>query len=204
MMTRDDVEVFETTTVWKGFFRIDKVRLRHRLFSGDWGQPITREIFERGHAAALLPYDPERDEVVLIEQFRAAAMTGGAQPWQIEIVAGIIEDGETAEDVARREVIEEAGCTVGDIIPALDVFTSPGGSSERIAIFLGRVDTHGVGGIHGLPEEGEDIRVFTETLDEALARIANGGITNLITVAALQWLALNREDIRRRWLCGDA
>lgn len=204
MLSRDDVEILDTETLWKGFFRMDRVRLRHRLFAGGWGQPITREVFERGHAAALLPYDPVRDEVVLIEQFRAAAMTAGAEPWLVEIVAGIIEDGETAEDVARRETVEEAGCEVTDIVPVMDVFTTPGGSSERIAIFVGRVNTQGVGGIHGLADEGEDIRVFTESLDAALARQANGGIVNLIAIAALQWLALNREEIRARWLAGDA
>jgi ADP-ribose pyrophosphatase len=204
MMKRNDVEVLETETVWKGFFRMDRLRLRHRLFAGGWGEPITREVFERGHAAALLPYDPERDEVVLIEQFRAAAMTAGAEPWLVEIVAGIVEDGETAEDVARRETIEEAGCEVTDIVPVMDVFTTPGGSSERIAIFCGRVDARGIGGIHGLAGEGEDILVFTESLDAALARLADGGIVNLIAIAALQWLALNRESIRRRWQVGDA
>lgn len=203
MLSRDDVEILDTETLWKGFFRMDRVRLRHRLFAGGWGQPITREVFERGHAAALLPYDPVRDEVVLIEQFRAAAMTSGAEPWLVEIVAGIIEDGETAEEVARRETVEEAGCEVTDIVPVMDVFTTPGGSSERIAIFVGRVNTQGVGGIHGLADEGEDIRVFTESLDAALARQANGGIVNLIAIAALQWLALNREEIRARWLAGD-
>ena len=203
MLSRDDVEILGTQTLWKGFFRMDRVRLRHRLFAGGWGQPITREVFERGHAAALLPYDPVRDEVVLIEQFRAAAMTAGAEPWLVEIVAGIIEDGETAEDVARRETVEEAGCEVTDIVPVMDVFTTPGGSSERIAIFVGRVNTQGVGGIHGLADEGEDIRVFTESLDAALARLANGGIVNLIAIAALQWLALNREEIRARWMAGD-
>lgn len=203
MLSRDDVEILDTETLWKGFFRMDRVRLRHRLFAGGWGQPITREVFERGHAAALLPYDPVRDEVVLIEQFRAAAMTAGAEPWLVEIVAGIIEDGETAEDVARRETVEEAGCEVTDIVPVMDVFTTPGGSSERIAIFVGRVNTQGAGGIHGLADEGEDIRVFTESLDAALARQANGGIVNLIAIAALQWLALNREEIRARWLAGD-
>jgi ADP-ribose pyrophosphatase len=204
MMTRNDVEILETETVWKGFFRMDRLRLRHRLFAGGWGQPITREVFERGHAAALLPYDPVRDEVVLIEQFRAGALTAGAAPWLVEIVAGIIEDGETAEDVVRRETVEEAGCAVTDIIPIMDVFTTPGGSSERIAIFLGRVDAQGVGGVHGLADAGEDIRVFTKSTDKALARLADGGITNLIAVAALQWLALNRENLRRQWLAGDA
>jgi len=204
MMTRDDAEILDLETVWKGFFRIDRLRLRHRLFAGGWGQPITREVFKRGHAAALLPYDPVRDEVVLIEQFRAAALTAGADPWLVEIVAGIIEDGETAEDVVRRETVEEAGCEVTEVVPIMDVFTTPGGSSERIAIFVGRVDSRGVGGIHGLADEGEDIRVFAEPLDAALERLASGGIVNIIAVAALQWLALNREELRRKWLAGDA
>lgn len=204
MMTRDDAEILDLETVWKGFFRIDRLRLRHRLFAGGWGQPITREVFERGHAAALLPYDPVRDEVVLIEQFRAAALTAGAEPWLVEIVAGIIEDGETAEDVVRRETVEEANCEVTEVVPIMDVFTTPGGSSERIAIFVGRVDSQGVGGIHGIADEGEDIRVFTESLDAALERLANGGIVNIIAVAALQWLALNREELRRKWLTGEA
>lgn len=204
MMNGNDVEILKSETVWKGFFRIDRLRIRHRLFSGGWGRPITREIFERGHAAALLPYDPVRDEVVLIEQFRVGALTANAEPWLVEIVAGIIEDGETAEDVVRRETEEEAGCEVGDIVPVMDVFTTPGGSSERIAIFLGRVDTQGVGGVHGLADEGEDIRVFTESVDAALARLADGGIVNIIAVAALQWLALNRDELRRRWLAADA
>jgi len=202
MMTRDDVETIESETVWKGYFRMDRLRLRHRLFAGGWGQPITREIFERGHAAALLPYDPVRDEVVLIEQFRPGAFTAGAEPWLVEIVAGIIEEGETAEGVARRETVEEAGCTVTDIIPMMDILTTPGASSERIAIFLGRVNARGVGGIHGLIDEGEDIRVFTESLDATLARLADGGIINVTAIVALQWLALNRDKVRRIWAAG--
>jgi ADP-ribose pyrophosphatase len=205
MMTRDDVEIIETETAWRGYFRIDRLRLRHRLFAGGWGQELTREVFERGHAAALLPYDPERDEVVLIEQFRVGALTAGADhPWLTEIVAGIIEDGETAEEVVRREVVEEAGCRIADLEPVMDLFPTPGGSSERIAIFVGRVDSSDIGGIHGLMDEGEDIRVFTEPFYAALERLAKGGITNMTAVVALQWLAMNREKLRRKWLGRDA
>jgi ADP-ribose pyrophosphatase len=150
----------------------------------------------------VLPYDPVRDEVVLIEQFRPGAFTAGTEPWLVEIVAGIIEDDETAEDVARRETVEEAGCTVTDIVPMMDILTTPGASSERIAIFLGRVNARGVGGIHGLVDEGEDIRVFTESLDAALARLSDGGIINVTAIVALQWLALNRDKLRRRWAAG--
>ncbi len=199
-MNRDDVEIIERDTAWRGYFRIDRLRLRHRLFAGGWGEPMVREVFERGHAAALLPYDPVRDEVVLIEQFRVGALTAGAaNPWLIEIVAGIVEDGETAEDVVRREALEEAGCAVGDLVKLMEVYTTPGGSSERIALFCGRVDTSGAGGLHGLAGEGEDIRAFAEPTDAALERLARGEIVNITTVAALQWLALNRDDLRARW-----
>lgn len=199
-MTRVDVDILESETVWQGFFRMDRIRLRHKLFAGGWGQPIQREVHERGHAAAILPWDPASGEVVLIEQFRIGAWTAGdASPWLTEIVAGIIEDGENAEDVVRREIVEEAGCAAMEIVPVMDVYTTPGGSSERIAIFIGRVDSAGVGGIHGLADEGEDIRVFTEPLEAALARITNGTITNVITVAALQWLALNQDSLREKW-----
>jgi len=198
-MTRDDVDILESSTVWQGFFRVDRLRLRHRLFAGGWSRPIVREVFERGHAAAILPYDPVRDEVVLIEQFRIGALTAGAEPWLIESVAGIVEEGESPEDVVRREIAEEAGCTALDILPVMDVFTTPGGSSERISIFCGRVDAAGVGGIHGLDGEGEDIRVFAETPEAALQRVADGSVRNITAVAALQWLALNKAAVRARW-----
>ena len=140
-----------------------------------------------------------RDEVVLIEQFRIGALGAANDPWLTEIVAGIVDTGESAAEVVRREILEEAGCPAAEAIPVMDVFTTPGGSSERIAIFCGRVDAAGIGGIHGVADEGEDIRVFTESLDAALRRIADGGITNIIAVAALQWLALNREMVRAQW-----
>ncbi len=198
-MTRDDVEILDYETVWSGYFRVDRYQLRHRLFAGGWGAPVVREVFTRGHAAALLPYDPVRDTVVLIEQFRIGALAAAVDPWLVEIVAGEVENGETAEDVVRREVLEEAGCSVDRIVPIVDAFTTPGGSSERVAIYCGRVDSSGVGGVHGVADEGEDIRVSVDSLDNALARIERGGITNLIAVTALQWLALHREGLRREW-----
>lgn len=199
-MSGDDARILCHETLWRGYFRVDRYKVSHRLFAGGWGEPVVREVFERGHAAALLPYDPVQDTVVLIEQFRIGALAAGADPWLIEIVAGIIEIGETAEDVVRREIVEEAGCKVDRIVPMMDAFTTPGGSSERIALFCGRVNSTGVGGVHGLADEGEDIRVFAEPLDAAMARIDSGEITNLIAIAALQWLALNRQKLRRDWL----
>ncbi len=102
-MKNNDVEVLEKTVCFEGFFRLERYRLRHRLFNGDWSQTVQRELFERGHAAAVLPYDPVTNEVVLIEQFRVGAMNAPGGPWLLEIVAGIIEDNEAAEDVVKRE-----------------------------------------------------------------------------------------------------
>lgn len=193
------VEVREKTTPFKGYFQIDRYRLRHRKFDGGWSDEMTREIFERGHAAAVLLFDPERDAVVLIEQFRPGAYAAGVDPWLIEIVAGIIEEGETPEGVVRREAVEEAGCTVNDLHPIGTFLATPGGSSETVTLFCGRTDSRGAGGIHGLDHEHEDIRVLALSRQDALARLAAGGITNMPAVVALQWLALNYTELRSIW-----
>jgi ADP-ribose pyrophosphatase len=203
-MDRDkDVEIIVKETPFQGYFRIDRYRLRHRLFAGGMGRPIRREVFERGHAVALLPYDPVLDQVVLIEQFRIGAYAAGRAPWLVEIVAGIIEAGETADDVARRETQEEAGLTIiGELEPIAEYLASPGASTETVAVFCGRVDASRADGIHGHADEGEDIRVLAMPVDDALARLAAGKIDNSPGIIALQWLALNRERLRRKWL-GD-
>ncbi|OQW39110.1 MAG: ADP-ribose pyrophosphatase [Proteobacteria bacterium SG_bin4] len=198
-MTKD-VEVIEKTVCYQGFFRLEKYRLRHRLFSGDWSPLLTREMFERGHAAAVLPYDPVRDEIVLIEQFRPGAIDAPGGPWLMEIVAGMIETGETAEAVVKRESIEESGCIITDLIPLYDFLVSPGGTTERIALFCGRTDATTADGVHGVTEEGEDIKVHVVTFDTAMALLKSGKITAASAIIALQWLALNRDDVRTRWL----
>jgi len=194
-----NVEVLEKTICFEGFFRIEKYRLRHRLFSGDWSQPLVREVFERGHAAAVLPYDPIRDEVILIEQFRVGALDAQDGSWLLEIVAGMIEAGETAQDVVKRESIEEADCIISDLIPLYDCFVSPGGTTERVALFCGRVDSTHAGGVHGAAEEGEDIKVHVVPLDTALTFLNSGKITSASAIIALQWLALNRASVHTRW-----
>lgn len=195
-----DVEILEKTVCYKGFFRIDRYRLRHRLFNGGWSPPITRELFERGHAAAVLPYDPLRNEVVLIEQFRIGAMNTPDGPWLLEIVAGIIEPDEITEDVVKRESMEEANCNISDLIPLYDYLASPGGMTERIALFCGRTDTTLAGGIHGATDEGEDIKVHVVTLETALQFLVSGEINSASAIIALQWLALNRDLVRKKWL----
>lgn len=195
-----DVEILEKTICFEGFFRIEKYRLRHRLFNGDWSRPLSRELFERGHAAAVLPYDPIRDAVILIEQFRVGALTAPGGPWLLEIVAGMIESGETAQDVVKRESIEEADCIITDLLPVCDFLVSPGGTSEHIALFCGRADATQAGGIHGSPEEDEDIKVHVVPLDTAFTFLQSGRINSASAIIALQWLALNREQVRTQWL----
>lgn len=195
-----DVEILEKTTCFEGFFRIEKYRLRHRLFNGGWSRPLSRELFERGHAAAVLPYDPIRDAVILIEQFRVGALTAPGGPWLLEIVAGMIESGETAQDVVKRESVEEADCIITDLLPVCDFLVSPGGTSERIALFCGRADAAKTGGIHGSPEEDEDIKVHVVPLDTAFTFLQSGRINSASAIIALQWLALNREQVRTQWL----
>ncbi len=194
------IDILDKKTCYQGFFRLNRYRLRHRLFNGEWSQPITRELFERGHAAAVLPYDPIRDEVILIEQFRIGALEAPGGPWLTEIIAGIIEAGEAPEDVVKRESIEEADRIITDLVPLYDYLVSPGGMTERIALFCGRVDTTHAGGIHGATDEGEDIKVHAVSRETALDYLKTGKINSASAIIALQWLALHREQLLARWL----
>ena len=199
-MGAGDVEVLDVAVVYDGRFRMLRYRLRHRLFGGGWSGELTRELFERGHAAAVLPYDPERDAVVLTEQFRIGALGDASGPWQTEAVAGVIDrDGDSAEETVRREATEEAGLELGRVAFVGDYLASPGGTSERVGVYVGEVDAVGAGGIHGLPDEGEDIRVEVVPFDEAMRRLEAGRILAAHTVIALLWLALHRDGLRARW-----
>ena len=192
-------ELVSKTTLFKRYFQLDEYVVRHSLFAGGLSEPVTREIFERGHAAAVVPYDPVADAVVFIEQFRVGAYAADVQPWLLEFVAGIIEAGETPEDVVRREAEEEAGCKIGELIPIGRFLVSPGGSSETLSLFCARVKSAGIGGIHGLEHEGEDIRASVLPYQEAYKMLRDGCLTNLFTFAAMQWLVLNREELRAKW-----
>ena len=195
----DDVEVVEREACFRGFYQLDRLHLRHRLFAGGMGKLINRELFVRHDAVCVLPYDPQRDCVVLIEQFRVGALDKSLNPWLIELVAGLIDKDEQPEEVARREAVEEAGLELAELWPLTQYYPSPGGSDERVHLYVGRCDSRGAGGVHGLEEEGEDIRVLVWSLDEALAALDDGRIDNAASIIALQWLALNRDKLRERW-----
>jgi ADP-ribose pyrophosphatase len=197
--TKNDVEIIARETLYRGFFSLERYRFRHRLFNGGMSGEVTREIFERGHAAVLLPYDPLRDEVVLIEQIRIAAYDTSPTPWVLELVAGMIEPGETPEEVARREAVEESGLIAGRVKPIINYLSSAGGTSERLAVFVGEVDASVAQGTHGLEEENEDILVHVVSRSQAYQWVEQGKIDNAAAVIALQWLQLHHKQLRQEW-----
>ncbi|MGL4545942.1 MAG: ADP-ribose diphosphatase [Plesiomonas sp.] len=198
-MTPADVEMLTRDTLYQGFFSLVRYRFRHRLFNGQMSPVINREIFERGHAAVLLAYDPKRDEVVLIEQLRIAALDTSPTPWLLELIAGIIEPSEHPEQVVRREAHEEAGIAVQRCQHMLSYLASPGGTSERLELYVGEVDATLAKGLHGLPEEGEDIRVHVVSRTQAYQWVTEGKIDNAASIIALQWLQLHGQALRERW-----
>ena len=177
------------------YFRLEELSLSHELFEGGYSNIFTREIFERGSVVALLPYDPERRTVVLIEQFRAGAIGDEKTPWLLECVAGVIEEGESEEQVAIRESHEEAGCEVKKLHQISRYYVSPGGTTELCTLYCGIIDSEGIGGIHGLDHENEDIRVEVVDAKSAYAMVRDGRIKSSATIIALQWLELNEQRL---------
>jgi ADP-ribose pyrophosphatase len=198
-MNQDDVQILERQPAYRGYGRIDRYRLRHRLHNGGMSGPIDREVYDRGHVTGVLPYDPVRDCVVMIEQFRVGACLAGMRSWQVEAVAGIIDEGETPEQVARREAREEADLDIHDLVPICRYVVSPGAITESVALFAGRVDSSDAGGVHGLPEEGEDIKVLVVPVSELAGMIDDGRIGNSLSIIAVQWLLLYRDKLRASW-----
>lgn len=189
-------EIVKKDVVYSGFYQMEKYYLKHTQFGGGWSGEFSRELFRRTNCVAVLLYDPDADKVVLIEQFRIGAVANPERAWLVEIVAGAIDEGETPEQVAHRESKEEAGCDILELTLINRFYTTPGGSSEQISLFYGRVDSTQVGGIHGLDHEDEDILVYTVPFDEAYRMLEEGKIESGIPIIAIQWLALHRESLR--------
>lgn len=191
-----DVRIEKREIVFQGFFRMDKLWLTHPRFDGRDMPVFTRELFIRGDATCVLPYDPIRDEVVLLEQFRLGALHRSQTPWLLELVAGMNEEGETPEQVAQREGQEEAGLTFFRLDRICDYLVSPGGTTELIHLYCGLVSTEAAGGLFGIEHEHEDIRAHVVSATEAIAMIRDGRINNAAAIIALQWLELNRARLR--------
>lgn len=198
-MQDHDIEILEKMDCYTGYFRLERYRLRHRLFAGGWSDGIVRELVRRDDGAAVLLYDPRADKLVFIEQFRIGAMHVPGGAWTTEIVAGAIHDGESPEQVVHREAIEEANCRIEALIPICRYLVSPGGTTEAIHLFCGKVEAAQAGGIHGLTEEGEDIQVVVMSWDEALNALHQGRLNSAAPILAMQWLVMNRDHVRAQW-----
>lgn len=197
-------EILSRETLFQGYFRMDRYKLRHERFAGGWSNTFTREIFDRcGKVAAILPYDPKHDKVVLIEQFRSGVMAGGEHPWIIEPVAGIVDAGETPEETVRREALEEAGCHIQELQKIAGYFSSPGGTSEYITLFAGRTDAPADGALYGIAHENEDIRVHVMDAAKAISLLYSNKIRDALTLISLQWFAMHHTELRSRWLVSD-
>ncbi|WP_317933333.1 NUDIX domain-containing protein [Halioxenophilus sp. WMMB6] len=190
-----DVEQLQLRESYRGFFKILTYTLRHRLFAGGWSQPLRRELFERGHAAAALLYDPAHDLIGLIEQFRVGAMAAGINPWCFEVVAGMIDGDDSAESTIRRELIEEAQFIPDRLLKICSYLSSPGGTSERIELYCALGDLSSAAGIFGLDDEAEDIQLHVLPAETVFADLYNERYSNAATLIGLQWLQANRLSL---------
>lgn len=199
--THKDVIIHQQETCYQGFFKMDEYQISHKLFNGGESKILSREVFERGHAVVVIPYDAENDRVVLLEQFRTGAMGYGDTPWLLEFVAGMFGQDESPVEVAIREAKEEADLTlnINQIDKVMEYFPSPGGTSEVIHLYVANIDSENVCGVHGLESEGEDILLHVMTREQAFLLLENGKITNSATIIGLQWLQSNFHQLQQKW-----
>lgn len=190
------VEILSRERLFDDFFKIDRVVLRHERFDGSMSQELARLVFERGDAVAILPYDHRRRQVLLVRQFRLPAYERDGKGWLWEVVAGTVEAGRNPEEVARSELLEEAGYRLASLHHVMTVYPSPGGATERVHLYLAPMepqDRISAGG--GLRHSGEDILVRAFDLDDALRMMEAGEIADAKTVLALQYAALHWDEL---------
>jgi ADP-ribose pyrophosphatase len=194
-----DVHVVATREPYAKFFAVEEQDLRFRRFDGSLSPQVTRAVFVSGDAVTVLPYDPVRDRVLLVEQFRAGPfMRGDTQPWQLEAVAGRIDPGETPEDAARREAVEEAGLVLDALLPVARYYPSPGICAEYLYSYVALTDLpDGAAGVFGVEGEAEDIRGHLISFDDLMALVASGEVGNAPLILTALWLAQNRAGLRR-------
>ncbi len=185
--SRNDAVVHKKNIKYNGFFKLEEYHVSHLLFMGGTSQIFAREVFERGDAVVVIPYDPVLDSVVLVEQFRAGALRTQNSPWLLEFIAGMFSEDESPVDVAIREAKEEANLSIEekDIEHVMNYLSSPGGMSEEIHLFVAKVDSVESGGVFGLDEEQEDILVHVVPREKALGLLKQGSICNAATVIGL-------------------
>lgn len=200
-----DVEILARESCYSGFLRLERLTLRCRRYEGGWSEVFHRELLLRSRGVGVLLYDPANDQIMLVEQFRAGCLDDHRNgPWALELVAGMVEINENAEQVAVREAREEAGLHIVRLLHICDYYNSPGGSNEQLSIYCAGFDSSEGGGIFGLAEEHEDIRTVVLSRTAALEAITTGRINNAMSIIALQWLELNLSKVQRELLQGTS
>jgi ADP-ribose pyrophosphatase len=196
--SRNDVTVVEEKTAYKGFFKIKRFLLKHRLFDGGESKQISRELFVRGHSVGVLLYDPATDRVGLVRQFRIGCLDNEQGPWIWEVIAGINDKQESPTQVAVREVKEESGLVISaeSLVPICNYYSSPGGTDERLHLFCAIMPLPEVESVFGVADEAEDILFKTMAYPQAFSAMLQGTINNAATIIALQWLELNRQKLQ--------
>ena len=184
-------EIINKKNIHNGFFKMNEYILKYKKYDGSWSKEVKREIFGGAMVSAVLPYDPVKREIVLIQQFRPGTIAKEFNNYLYEIVAGIIDPGETAEDTAKRECLEETGCKIKKITPIQGYFPAPGSSESFYHLFLGEIDTFEGERVMGLESENEDILVRSYKLSDVKEMMEKGEILNGLTLIALQWFFLN-------------
>jgi ADP-ribose pyrophosphatase len=202
--THPEVEFLSQERVWGGRFPLDVVRFRHRRFDGAMSGEKTWEVWRRGRAAAVLPYDPAADAVVLIEQFRLPALMARVDPVLVELPAGLCDAGESPEQTARRETMEEMGIAVGALRRVGGFLLTAGGADEVCELFVGRIvapaaGPDGIVGHAGAADEHEDIQVRVWSTQHAIEAALANQFCNSVTMIGLLWLAVQRDSLRKEW-----
>jgi len=184
-----DVEIQQREYLYQGFLKVEKVQVSHRLFdSNEYIPPIQRELIERRPAAGVLLYNDQQQKFALIEQFRIGALNDSDSPWQLEIIAGVLDGDESPEDCIRREALEESGCELKDLQFLYSFYPSAGACSEIFHLFVAQADLPEQGGVHGMPEEGENIQLHVFDYANLPELFRNQRLKNAPVIMALQWL----------------
>lgn len=193
-----DVAVTRRRQPYAHFFAVEEYELSYRRFDGGMSEVVNRAVFLSGDAVTVLPYDPIRDRVLLIEQFRAGPYgRGDPQPWLLEAVAGRIDPGETPQDAARREAVEEAALQLDALEKVGNYYVSPGAKSEYLYSFVALCDLpDGVAGVFGEPSEAEDIRGHLVSFEALMEMVRSGEVDNAPLLISALWLERERARLR--------